>query len=338
MHNEQLPDKIKRDHQLDRALRPENLTNFHGQDALVERLSVFLRASMERDEVPGHCLFFGPPGLGKTSLAHAIAHYLDVPLVCVIGPQITKPADITGVLASMAHGTVLFVDEIHRINRSVEEYLYSAMEDYKLYFTNSAGLASTPVEISIPHFTLIGATTQAGMITAPLRSRFSFVGKLNYYDDESLVSVLSRSARLLNVCADHDALLEIARRSRGTPRVANHLLRWARDYAQVYGEETLNRNVAKKALAMLLIDDWGLNELDVKLLSTLIDQYQGGPVGMKSLAVAIGEDVGTLEEVCEPFLISKGLLKKTTRGRMVTKLAYQHLKKKQKHECEESSL
>lgn len=243
------------------------------------------------------------------------------------GPQLVKPSDLLGLLTSLQEGDVFFIDEIHRMGKVAEEYLYSAMEDYKIDITIDSGPGARSVSIDLAPFSLVGATTRSGMLSEPLRARFSFTGRVSYYSDEDLATILQRSSNLLGIDADASALYEIARRSRGTPRLANNLLRWVRDFAQMREGNCINSDVAEKALAMLLIDEWGLNEIDIKLLTTIMDYYQGGPVGIKTLSVAVGEDIRTLEDVYEPFLILKGLLKKTSRGRMVTQLAYNHLKR-----------
>ncbi|EPP35600.1 holliday junction DNA helicase RuvB [Chlamydia ibidis] len=316
---------LHNDKKFDISLRPKGLQEFCGQKQLTDRLDLFLQAALQRGEVPGHCLFFGPPGLGKTSLAHIVSYTVGRGLVIASGPQLIKPSDLLGLLTSLQEGDVFFIDEIHRMGKVAEEYLYSAMEDFKIDITIDSGPGARSVRVDLAPFTLVGATTRSGMLSEPLRTRFSFCGRVSYYSDDDLTSILIRSSGLLGIEAEMSALHEIAKRSRGTPRLANNLLRWVRDFAQMREGNCINSDVAKKALAMLLIDDWGLNEIDIKLLTTIIDYYQGGPVGVKTLSVAVGEDVKTLEDVYEPFLILKGLIKKTSRGRMVTKLAYDHL-------------
>lgn len=319
---------LSNDKKFESSLRPNNFSNFSGQANLKERLIVFLSAALQREESPGHCLFFGPPGLGKTSLAYIIADTIGKGLVTTSGPQFEKPADLVGVLTNLQEGDVFFIDEIHRMGRSAEEYLYSAMEDYKIDLMLDSGPSARSVRVELPMFTLVGATTRPGSISSPLRSRFMFSCRLDFYDVEDLVCILERSAKMLQIEIKKDALLSIASRSRGTPRIANNLLRWVRDFAQIKEENIINRCVAEKALTMLSVDDWGLDATDLKILKVIIDYYQGGPVGLKTLAIAVGEEMQTIEDVYEPFLILKGLIKRTSRGRVVTELAYSRFPKK----------
>lgn len=319
---------LSNDKKFESSLRPKDFSDFFGHTNLKERLAVFLKAALERGESPGHCLFFGPPGLGKTSLAYIVADTVAKRLVTTSGPQFEKPADLIGILTNLQEGDVFFIDEIHRMGRSAEEYLYSAMEDYKIDLMLDSGPNARSVRVDLPMFTLIGATTRPGSISSPLRSRFMFSCRLDFYDVEDLKLILSRSAELLKISMNEEACVSIASRSRGTPRIANNLLRWVRDFAQIQKKEIINRNVAEKALTMLSIDDWGLDVTDLKILRIIIDYYQGGPVGLKTLAIAVGEETQTIEDVYEPFLILKGLIKRTSRGRVVTELAYSRFPKK----------
>lgn len=315
----------KEDKSFEVPLRPQSLSDFVGQDMVRDRLEVFIGAAKQRKEPLGHCLFSGPPGLGKTTLATILSKAMGTNLVVTSGPVIDKPGDLAGVLTNLQEGDVLFIDELHRLNRSVEEYLYSAMEDFVLDLMIDSGPNSRSVQVKLNKFTLAGATTRLGLLTAPLRSRFAFTTRLDYYEPEVLVKIVQRTGRILNLVIDDDGAMEIARRSRGTPRVANNLLRWVRDYSQMRADNIVNRDVVKKALAMIAIDDLGLDEMDKKILETLIDHHKGGPVGLNTIAAAIGEEGHTIEEVHEPYLIMQGLLKRTPRGREVTARAYQHL-------------
>lgn len=306
-------------------LRPQSLAEFVGQDALRERLEVLLGAAKHRGEALGHCLFSGPPGLGKTTLANILAKAMGSELVVISAPVIEKAGDLAGILTKLNDGDVFFIDEIHRLSRTVEEYLYQAMEDYTLDLMIDSGPAARSVRVPLKRFTLAAATTRAGMLTAPLRTRFAFSCRLDYYPPETLQTILERTSQLLNLAIERNALYEIARRSRGTPRIANHLLRWVRDYAQMKTGGIATLDSVLKALEMLAIDEKGLDEMDKKILEVLIHHYGGAAVGLKTLAVAVGEEAGTIEEVYEPYLIMQGMIKRTPQGRQATGLAYSHL-------------
>jgi len=306
-------------------LRPQSLDDFVGQDSIRDRLEVLIGAAKQRGEPLGHCLFSGPPGLGKTTLANILAKAMGTSLVVSSGPVIEKAGDLAGILTSLKEGDVLFIDEIHRMNRSVEEYLYQAMEDYALDLMIDSGPNARSVQIKLNSFTLAAATTRLGLLSEPLRSRFAFTCRLDYYDPPTLEKIIGRTARILNLSLDFEAGLEIARRSRGTPRIANHLLRWVRDFAQMRANSQINREVVKKALQMVSIDERGLDEMDIKMLAVMIDHYQGGPVGLNAIAACIGEEPGTIEEVYEPYLIMQGFIRRTPRGREVTAQGYRHL-------------
>ena len=307
------------------ALRPLRFSDFNGQDKVVENLSIFVEAAKYRGEPLDHTLLYGPPGLGKTTLSNIIANELGVGFKITSGPVWDKPGDLAGILTSLEPNDVLFIDEIHRLSPVVEEYLYSAMEDFRIDIMIDKGPSARSIQIDLNPFTLIGATTRSGMLTAPLRARFGINMHLQYYDPATLQRIIRRSASLLKVPIEDDAAIEISRRSRGTPRIANSLLRRVRDFAQVKGDGTITNAIAQLALGALNIDQYGLDEIDNKILLTIIDKFNGGPVGISTIATAIGEDSGTVEEVYEPFLIQEGFLKRTPRGRMVTALAYQHL-------------
>lgn len=315
----------KEDESFEVPLRPQGLSDFAGQESIKERLEVFIGAAKQRQEPLGHCLFSGPPGLGKTTLANILAKAMGTNLIVTSGPVIDKPGDLAGILTNLQEGDVLFIDEIHRLNRTVEEYLYPAMEDFKLDLMIDTGPNARSVQVPLKRFTLAGATTRMGLLTSPLRSRFPFSCRLDYYEPEVLVKILMRTGRILNMAVDEKAVLEIAKRSRGTPRIANNLLRWVRDYAQMRTGNVINAEIVGKSLDMLAIDDRGLDEMDKKLLLLLIDHYQGGPVGLNTLGAALGEESSTIEEVYEPYLILQGFIKRTPRGREATSLAYQHL-------------
>ncbi len=307
------------------ALRPLRFGDFSGQQKVVENLEVFVEAAKYRGEPLDHTLLHGPPGLGKTTLSNIIANELGVGFKITSGPVLDKPGDLAGILTSLEPRDVLFIDEIHRLSPVVEEYLYSAMEDYRIDIMIDKGPSARSIQIDLNPFTLVGATTRSGLLTAPLRARFGINLHLEYYGPEMLQKIIKRSAMILKVPIDDDAAIEIARRSRGTPRIANALLRRVRDFAQVKGNGRIDRDIARLSLSALNIDQYGLDEIDNKILLTIIDKFRGGPVGVSTIATAIGEDTGTVEEVYEPYLIMEGFIKRTQRGRMVTPLAYQHL-------------
>lgn len=311
----------------DKALRPLNFDDFSGQEKVVENLRVFVAAAKQRGESLDHTLLFGPPGLGKTTLSNIIANELGVGFKVTSGPVLDKPGDLAGLLTSLEENDVLFIDEIHRLSPIVEEYLYSAMEDYRIDIMIDKGPSARTIQIDLNHFTLVGATTRSGLLTSPLLARFGIKCHLEYYDAATLGKIVRRSAALLGVHIDSHAADEIARRSRGTPRIANALLRRVRDFAQVKGDGRINLDITRYALEALNIDTFGLDEIDNKLLLTIIDKFKGGPVGLNTIATAMGEDAGTIEEVYEPYLIMEGFIKRTPRGRQVTELAYKHLGK-----------
>ncbi len=316
-----------KDKDYENALRPLRFEDFSGQDKVVDNLRIFVKAARLRAEALDHVLLHGPPGLGKTTLSNIIANELGVGFKITSGPVLDKPGDLAGLLTSLEPNDVLFIDEIHRLSPVVEEYLYSAMEDYRIDIMIDKGPSARSIQIDLNPFTLVGATTRSGMLTAPLRARFGINMHLEYYDNDVLTRIISRSADILGVPCDYEAANEIARRSRGTPRIANALLRRVRDFAQVKGTGDIDLEIARYALEALNIDRYGLDEIDNKILCTIIDKFGGGPVGLGTIATAIGEDPGTLEEVYEPFLIKEGFLKRTPRGREVTELAYKHLGK-----------
>jgi Holliday junction DNA helicase RuvB len=309
----------------DNALRPLRFDDFAGQSKIVNNLRIFVEAARMRGESLDHVLLFGPPGLGKTTLSNIIANELGVGFKVTSGPVLDKPGDLAGLLTSLEDNDVLFIDEIHRLSPIVEEYLYSAMEDYRIDIMIDKGPSARTIQIDLNKFTLIGATTRSGLLTSPLRARFGINCHLEYYDSHVLAGIVERSARLLGIHIDSKAAAEISRRSRGTPRIANALLRRVRDFAQVKGNGAIDLEIARYALEALNIDTFGLDEIDNKLLSTIIDKFKGGPVGLNTIATALGEDSGTIEEVYEPFLIKEGFIKRTPRGREVTDLAYKHL-------------
>lgn len=313
------------DRDFENALRPLNFDDFSGQQKIVENLRIFVQAAKMRGEPLDHTLLHGPPGLGKTTLSNIIANELGVGFKITSGPVLDKPGDLAGLLTSLEPNDVLFIDEIHRLQPVVEEYLYSAMEDYRIDIMIDKGPSARSIQIDLNPFTLVGATTRSGLLTSPLRARFGINMHLEYYDAETLARIIHRSADILRVPCDTKAASEISRRSRGTPRIANALLRRVRDFAQVKGNGKINLEIARFALEALNIDTYGLDEIDNKILLTIIDKFKGGPVGITTIATALGEDAGTVEEVYEPYLIQEGFLKRTPRGRMVTELAYKHL-------------
>ena len=318
-------DILEEDVSSEKNLRPQTLEQYIGQEKAKEILKVYIEAAKKRKEALDHVLLYGPPGLGKTTLSNIIANELGVGFKITSGPVLDKPGDLAGILTSLEPRDVLFIDEIHRLSPVVEEYLYSAMEDYRIDIMIDKGPSARSIQIDLNPFTLVGATTRSGLLTAPLRARFGINLHLEYYQPETLVKIIRRSASILNVPIDDDAAVEIARRSRGTPRIANALLRRVRDFAQVRGTGRIDTAIARMSLAALNIDRYGLDETDNKILLTIIDKFRGGPVGVSTIATAIGEDAGTVEEVYEPFLIMEGFIKRTPRGRVVTPLAYEHL-------------
>ena len=316
-----------REREVERALRPKAFDNFAGQQQVLDNLRIYVQAAKTRGESLDHVLQHGPPGLGKTTLSHIIANELGVNIKMTSGPVLDKPGDLAGLLTSLNQNDVLFIDEIHRLSPIVEEYLYSAMEDYRIDIMIESGPAARSVQLNLKPFTLIGATTRSGMLTAPLRARFGITCRLQYYDAPTLTRIVNRSAELLGVKITSESAIEIARRSRGTPRIANLLLRRVRDFAQVKGDGTITLDIARYALQALNVDRNGLDEMDIRILSTIIDKFKGGPVGLGTIATAVGEEAGTIEEVYEPYLIQEGYIMRTPRGREVTALAYQHLGK-----------
>jgi Holliday junction DNA helicase RuvB len=324
------PDKNrlpKEELEIEKRLRPLSFDDFTGQHQVIENLKIFVAAANQRDEALDHTLFHGPPGLGKTTLAHILANELDVNLKITSGPVLDKPGDLAGLLTNLEERDVLFIDEIHRLSPVVEEYLYSAMEDYRIDIMIESGPNARTVQIHLEPFTLIGATTRSGLLTAPMRARFGINARLNYYTRELLTNIVQRSAHILRVPITMEAAIEIAGRSRGTPRIANALLRRVRDFAQIKGDGKITIDIAKYALKALNVDEHGLDEMDNKILTTIIDKFKGGPVGISTLATAVGENAETIEEVYEPFLIQEGFLMRTPRGREATDLAYKHLGK-----------
>ncbi len=318
-------DPTRMDDDIDASLRPLSFDDFTGQPKIVENLKIFIAAAKGRGEALDHVLLTGPPGLGKTTLSHIIAREMSAQIKITSGPVLEKPGDLAGLLTSLDENDILFIDEIHRLSPVVEEYLYSAMEDFRLDIMIDSGPAARSVQLAIPRFTLVGATTRQGLLTAPLRSRFGITNRLDYYDAAELARVITRSAHLLGAEIDPEGAKELARRARGTPRIANRLLRRTRDFADVKGTGVITRDIARIALEALEVDEFGLDEMDTRVILALIEKFGGGPVGISTLAVAVGEDAGTLEEVYEPFLIQQGFLQRTPRGRIATPLAYRHM-------------
>lgn len=316
---------------VEKKLRPLSFEDFTGQEQVIENLKIFVEAANQRDEALDHTLFHGPPGLGKTTLAHILANELDVGIKVTSGPVLDKPGDLAGLLTNLEERDVLFIDEIHRLSPVIEEYLYSAMEDYKIDIMIESGPNARTVQINLEPFTLVGATTRSGLLTAPMRARFGISSRLHYYSTELLTTIIQRSAYILKVPISMEAAIEIAGRSRGTPRIANALLRRVRDFAQIKGDGNISIEIAKYALKALNVDAHGLDEMDNKILSTIVDKFKGGPVGINTLATAVGENSETIEEVYEPFLIQEGFLMRTPRGREVTEAAYKHLGKQKEN-------
>ena len=313
------------DQEIDKALRPLSFDDFAGQETILENLKVFVEAAKQRNEALDHTLFHGPPGLGKTTLAHILANELQVGIKLTSGPVLDKPGDLAGLLTNLESRDILFIDEIHRLSPIVEEYLYSAMEDYKIDIMIETGPNARTVQINLNPFTLVGATTRSGLLTAPMRARFGITNRLEYYSTELLSNIVERSADILKININNDAAIEIAGRSRGTPRISNGLLRRVRDFAQIKGSGSIDMKITQYSLKALNVDKYGLDDMDNKILTTLIDKFKGGPVGITTLATAVSENGETLEEVYEPFLIQQGFIVRTPRGREVTERAYKHL-------------
>ena len=317
----------KEDQVFDSKLRPSKLNDFAGQELIKQRLEILIGAAKKRQEPLSHCLFYGPPGLGKTTLASILAEEMGSKLVTTSGPAIDKPGDLAGIMTSLEEGDILFIDEIHRLSRNIEEYLYPAMEDFQLDLLLDSGPNARSVQVKLNQFTLVGATTRIGLLSGPLRSRFTFNSRLDFYDAHTLKEILVRSSIILKSELSENDCFEVAKRSRGTPRIANNLLRWVRDFSQIRNSSKMSPNLVNEALEMLCIDEKGLDEMDKKILNIIIDHHNGGPVGVKTIAAALGEEDSTISEVYEPYLLMLGLIKISMRGREATKLAYEHLNK-----------
>ncbi|MBN1465335.1 Holliday junction branch migration DNA helicase RuvB [candidate division KSB1 bacterium] len=324
------PERLIGEQEFDTTLRPPSLKDFVGQEKLKSNLAVFIQAALERNEPLDHVMFFGPPGLGKTTLANIIAKELGSDIRTTSGPALERPADLAGILTNLNERDVLFIDEIHRLNRVIEEYLYPAMEDFSLDIIIDKGANARTVQLKLPKFTLIGATTRAGLITSPLRARFGVSFRLDFYEPEELKLIIHRSATILGIQIDAAAALEVARRSRGTPRIANRLLRRVRDFAQIANEQGIRLDLAKSSLLRMDVDEGGFDEMDKRIILSIIDKFAGGPVGLNTLAMAIGEESDTIEEVYEPYLIQQGFINRTPRGRVATELAYAHFNRNRK--------
>ncbi|MBT3417286.1 MAG: Holliday junction branch migration DNA helicase RuvB [Flavobacteriales bacterium] len=325
--NEDIEDNEFSAEEFEQVLRPKGFEDFKGQDQIVDNLKIFIQAAKQRQEALDHVLLHGPPGLGKTTLSHIIANELEVGIITTSGPVLDKPADLAGLLTNLEDRDVLFIDEIHRLNPIIEEYLYSAMEDYQIDIMIESGPNARSVQLKINPFTLIGATTRSGLLTAPLRARFGITSRLEYYKTPLLSEIVNRSSSILDVSITKDAAVEIAGRSRGTPRIANALLRRVRDFAQIKGDGKIDKEITKYSLTSLKVDQYGLDEMDNRILSAIIDKFNGGPVGLSTVATAVGEQADTIEEVYEPYLIQEGYLMRTPRGRQATEKAFKHLGK-----------